>query len=1451
MPQKNSASNKTYPADQDARQSSILTEAIDLWTGTLLHCAFSHLESGVNMITRTPASRMKPGFITAVSLLAIVAWTLTALGAGELTMSVTACAYPQPCPGSSSLTVDEGEMVRYCFVITNTGDGAVLDVMLDVDFVGPGTMNAELQMWKFGLTDEDGDTELDDLAPGASITLPDDTWCWRMCEIGLGTCTAIVSGTDADSGNPVSDTDAVNVTVNALSFELAMEVTACLFPGSCPGTSPLTVDEGDAVRYCFVITNTGDGAILDVMLDVDFVGPGTMNAELQMWKLGLTDEDGDTELDDLAPGASIALPGDTWCWQMAESGVGTCTVTASGSEFCSGDLVSDTDVVTVTVNDLVAQLEISKTVCASPPCCPGSSTATVDEGDDVCYCYEVTNTGTAAALNIGVVDDNGTPGSAGDDLCVSLSGDFTDEDGDTYQDDLAPGATVSGSEIVTLSSPGTVMNTASVFGSDATSGGDLFDTDLVTVTVNDRVAALEITKTVCTSPPCCPGSSTATVDEGDDVCYCYEVTNTGTAAALNIGVVDDNGTPGSAGDDLCVSLSGDFTDEDGDTYQDDLAPGATVSGSEIVTLSSPGMVTNIAAVFGSDATSGGDLFDTDSVTVTVNDRVAALEITKTVCTSPPCCPGSSTATVDEGDDVCYCYEVTNTGTAAALNIGVVDDNGTPGSPGDDLCVSLSGDFTDEDGDTYHDDLAPGATVSGSAIVTLSSPGMVTNTATVFGSDATSGGDLSDTDSVTVTVNDRVAALQITKTVCTSPPCCPGSSTATVDEGDDVCYCYEVTNTGTAAALNIGVVDDNGTPGSPGDDFGVSLSGGFTDEDGDTYHDDLAPGASVSGSEIVTLSSPGMVTNTATVFGSDATSGGDLSDTDSVTVTVNDLVAALEIIKTVTTVHGSCPGSSSLTVDEWDTVKYCYTVTNTGDAAALNVQVIDDNGTPADGTDDFPVTLSGLTDVDADTMTDDLVPGASATGTVQVTLYAPGSITNTANADGLDGTSGAAVSDSDSVTVNVNDRVAELEITKTVTAVPGACPGSTLLTVDEGDTVKYCYTVKNTGDAAVLNIQMIDDNGTPADGTDDFAVPLTGLTDVDADTMTDDLAPGASATGTAQVTLFAPGSITNTANADGQDYTSGGAVSDSDSVTVTVTNTPPVIHDCPGDQYIPNPAKKPTVIVHWTPPTATDSSGVPPTLVSTQDPGESFPVGLTTVTYTATDAQGSTDMCSFEILVENYLPPVVEIQVPGDDAAYFVGEEILAKWNVTSNLDLASTQATTENGQPLDTSKGGNFRFRVAATDSTGLSTSKSVTWTVLYLLRPPAGADEWTEEWLWIDNVLPPNERMMIGSVPISGVYVSGNPITISFSLCDVDGHAIQDCVAMLSVTKVRDPEEDTPYKDLTDMMLKLYTFRYDRERGGYFFELQTFGYEPGYYDLWIAVNAVLQQRLRIQMLEP
>ena len=103
----------------------------------------------------------------------------------------------------------------------------------------------------------------------------------------------------------------------------------------------------------------------------------------------------------------------------------------------------------------------------------------------------------------------------------------------------------------------------------------------------------------------------------------------------------------------------------------------------------------------------------------------------------------------------------------------------------------------------------------------------------------------------------------------------------------------------------------------------------------------------------------------------------------------------------------------------------------------------------------------------------------------------------------------------------------LVLSKTVTTETGDCAtAGTTVTIKEEETVKYCYVVENTGDAAALDVTVKDNDG-DISWTSPYSVPLVGLTDEDADGNADDLAAGATATGEILRTLGTPGTVTNT------------------------------------------------------------------------------------------------------------------------------------------------------------------------------------------------------------------------------------------------------------------------------------------------------------------------------------
>lgn len=106
---------------------------------------------------------------------------------------------------------------------------------------------------------------------------------------------------------------------------------------------------------------------------------------------------------------------------------------------------------------------------------------------------------------------------------------------------------------------------------------------------------------------------------------------------------------------------------------------------------------------------------------------------------------------------------------------------------------------------------------------------------------------------------------------------------------------------------------------------------------------------------------------------------------------------------------------------------------------------------------------------------------------------------------------------------------------------------------------------------------------------------------------------------------------------------GNAVDQNQTFTVTDT-TNPVISGCPGNITVNAEAGGCTAVVNWTAPTAADNCTLA-SFVSTHNPGATFS-GVTAVTYTATDACGNSDICSFDVTVEPVNEVLVDLELFG-------------------------------------------------------------------------------------------------------------------------------------------------------------------------------------------------------------
>ena len=85
----------------------------------------------------------------------------------------------------------------------------------------------------------------------------------------------------------------------------------------------------------------------------------------------------------------------------------------------------------------------------------------------------------------------------------------------------------------------------------------------------------------------------------------------------------------------------------------------------------------------------------------------------------------------------------------------------------------------------------------------------------------------------------------------------------------------------------------------------------------------------------------------------------------------------------------------------------------------------------------------------------------------------------------------------------------------------------------------------------------------------------------------------------------------------------------------VETSGPVWNNCPPSKSVNNDPGQATAIASWMEPTATDADGVP-VVTATHSPGDTFDIGVTLVTYMATDGDGFMASCAFAITVEGQL-----------------------------------------------------------------------------------------------------------------------------------------------------------------------------------------------------------------------
>ncbi|MEO7663957.1 MAG: SpaA isopeptide-forming pilin-related protein, partial [Candidatus Limnocylindrales bacterium] len=222
------------------------------------------------------------------------------------------------------------------------------------------------------------------------------------------------------------------------------------------------------------------------------------------------------------------------------------------------------------------------------------------------------------------------------------------------------------------------------------------------------------------------------------------------------------------------------------------------------------------------------------------------------------------------------------------------------------------------------------------------------------------------------------------------------SVYSVEDGTTVVYRYEVTTQDPDGLTNVTVSDDLCSPVTAVETAGHNS--------GDTNtNDTLEPGETwvfTCSTDLSIADDGATVHNIATATGTPLT-GADVNDQDDADVAL--LTPGIQIIKTA---GDAADGEVYVAEAGTDNVVYHYSITNTGEIDLLNVDVVDDHGTPGDTSDDIAVCTIPSLEV-------------GATETCEVTLTVTVTTTNVAVATGhTAGHPNDGVSDDDDAVVRI-------------------------------------------------------------------------------------------------------------------------------------------------------------------------------------------------------------------------------------------------------------------------------------------------------------------------------------------------------------------------------------------------------------------------------------------------
>jgi gliding motility-associated-like protein len=1271
-----------------------------------------------------------------------ITWTLSNAPAG-MTVSATGVVSWTPPEGASTsgtvtLVVEDGDedasppdTEDFVVAVTAVNDPPVIST------TAPATATEDvLYTYVAGVTDPDDANNGTDItwtlsnAPAGMTVSATGVVSWTPPE-GIttsGTVTLGVEDGDEDASPP--DTEDFVVAVTAVNDPPVISTTApatatedVLYTYAAGVTDPDDANNGTDITW--TLSNAPAGMTVSATGVVSWTPPEGVTTS---GTVTLVVEDGDED----------ASPPDTEDFVVAVTAVNdppviSTTAPATATEdvlytYVAGvtdpdDANNGTDI-TWTLSNAPAGMTVSATgvVSWTPPegvTTSGTVTLVVEDGDEDASPPDTEDFVVAVtAVNDPPVISTTAPATATEDVLYTYAAGVTDPDDANNGTDItwtlsnAPaGMTVSATGVVSWTPPEGITTSGTVTlvvedGDEDASPPDTEDFVVAVTAVND--------------PPVISTTAPATATE--DVLYTYvagvtdpDDANNGTDITWTLSNAPAGMTVSATGvvswtppEGITTSGTVTLVVEDGDEdasppdTEDFVVAVTAVNDPPVISTTAPATATeDVLYTYVAGVTDPDDANNGTDITWTLSNAPAGMTVSATgvVSWTPPegaSTSGTVTLGVEDGDEDASPPDTEDFVVAVtAVNDPPVISTTAPATATEDVLYTYAAGVTDPDDANNGTDItwtlsnAPaGMTVSATGVVSWTPPEGVTTSGTV-----TLVVEDGDEDASPPDTEDFVVAV----TAVNDPPVISTTAPATATE--DVLYTYvagvtdpDDANNGTDITWTLSNAPAGMTVSATGvvswmPPEGITTSGTVTlvVEDGDEdasppdTEDFVVAVTAVNDPPVISTTAPATATEDVLyTYAAGVTDPDDANNGTDITWTLSNAPAGMTV---------SATGVVSWMPPEGIT---------TSGTVTLGVEDGDEDASPPD-TEDFVVAVTAVNDPPVISTT------APATATEDVLYTYAAGVTDPDDAN--NGTD---------ITWTLSNAPAGMTVSATgvVSWMPPegiTTSGTVTLGVEDGDedasppdTEDFVVAVTAVNDPPVISTTA------PATATECVLYTYAaGVTDPDdANNGTDitwtlsNAPAGMTVSATGVVSWTPPEGITTsgTVTLGVEDGDEDASPPDTEDFVVEVTevNEPPVISNCPSDIVVSTSGPGCNEIVNWPLPTASDNCSVD-TFVSTHDPGDTFPVGATTVTYTATDSDGNSATCSFQVTVNDTSPPLFA-NCPEDIITYGVGA---VTWISPSATDDCSDVNLSSNFNPGDVFPIGTTQVVYTAEDGSG------------------------------------------------------------------------------------------------------------------------------------------------------